>query len=146
MAPGLRAMAGWTGALRRLAKDTAGSSAAEFAIIVPILLALTMGAIDGGRAMLTFNSIEKLAKDGARFASVRGSEYSSPATQTDIANHVKSRATGLDDTKIAVAVTWAPNNDPGSAVAVRVTYAFDTLFLPFATVNFDRSSTLSIMR
>ncbi len=139
-------MAGWSGALRRLAKDTAGSSAAEFAIIVPILLALTLGAIDGGRAMLTFNSVEKLAKDGARFASVRGSEYSSPATQTDVTDHVKGRATGLDNTKIAVAVTWTPDNDPGSVVAVRVTYAFDTLFLPFGTLNFDRTSTLSIMR
>ncbi len=139
-------MASRSGAVRCFARDTAGSSAAEFAIIVPILLALTMGAIDGGRAMLTFNSIEKLAKDGARFASIRGSEYSSPATQVDVANHIKGRATGLDDAKIAVNVTWTPDNDPGSVVAVRITYAFDTLFLPFGTLNFDRSSTLNIMR
>lgn len=142
----LRTRAGWSGAARRFARDAAGSSAAEFAIIVPILLGLTFGAIDGGRAMLTFNSIEKLAKDGARFASLRGSEYSSPATQTDVADHVKGQATVLDDAKIAVAVTWTPDNEPGSVVAVRVTYAFDTLFLPFGTLNFDRTSTLSIMR
>jgi len=146
MAQRAEAILAWHGRLSRLARDTAGATAVEFAFIVPILLALTFGAIDGGRAMLTFNSVEKLAKEGARFASVRGSEYSSPATQADVRDYVKGRATGLDRAKVNVNVTWNPDNDPGSVVAVRVTYAFDTMFLPFATLNFDRTSTLNIMR
>ena len=131
--------------MRRFAEDTAGASAVEFAFVVPILVALSFGAIDGGRAMLTFNSVERLARDGARYASVRGSENPSPATEDNVIDYLKSRASGLDDVKLGVNVTWTPNNDPGGTVAVRVTYGFDTLFLPLDTFNFDTTSTLNIM-
>ncbi len=139
-------MGAWYGGVRRFAGDTAGSPAVEFAFVVPMLLALTLSAIDGGRAMLTFNSVERLARDGARYASVRGSENSSPATEDDVTDYLKGRATGLDNAKLGVNITWTPDNDPGGVVAVRVTYGFDTLFLPFDTLNFDSTSTLNIMR
>ncbi len=146
MAQDTKAIAPWRRGLRRLAVEAGGATAVEFAIVAPILIALTFGAIDGGRAMLAFNSVEKLAKEGARFASVRGSEYSSPATENDVSDFVKDRATGLNGAKVGVNVTWAPDNDPGSVVAVQVTYTFDAVFLRFATLNLDRSSTLNIMR
>ena len=73
-------------------------------MIAPLRIALTLAAIDGGRAMLAFNSVEKLAKDGARFASVRGSEYASPATASEIRDYVRSRAAGLDSSKVNVNV------------------------------------------
>ena len=118
----------------------------EFAFVVPILVALSFSAIDGGRALLTFNSVERLARDGARYASVRGSEYSSPATEVDVTNYLKGRSTGLDNAKLGVSTTWTPDNDPGSVVVVQVTYPFDTVLLPFDTIDFEQTSTLNIMR
>jgi len=132
----------WT---RRFGREATGATAVEFAFVLPMLLTLTLGAIDGGRAMLAFNTVEKLAKDGARFASVRGSEYTSPATQVEIESHVRDQAIGLNGV-VTVNVTWTPNNNPGSSVDVRVTYPFDTLFLPFNSLTFDRTATLNIMR
>ncbi len=132
--------------VRCFAGDTAGASAVAFAFVAPILIALSFGAIDGGRAMLTFNSVEKLARDGARYASVRGSESPSPTTEAELTNYLKGRATGLDNAKLGVNIAWTPNNDPGGVVAVQVNYAFDSLFLPFDTLNFGSTSTLNIMR
>lgn len=132
----------WT---RRFGREATGATAVEFAFVLPMLLTLTLGAIDGGRAMLAFNTVEKLAKDGARFASVRGSEYTSPATQTEIETYVRGRATGLNGV-VTVNVNWMPDNNPGSSVDVRITYPFDTIFLPFNSITFDRTATLNIMR
>ena len=131
---------------RRFARDDSGVSMVEFAMIAPLLLALTLGAIDGGRAMLAFNSVEKLAKDGARFASVRGSEFTSPASEADIRAYVKSQAAGLDSSKVNVTVDWPVSNDPGEVVNVRVTYVFNSLLLASTPLTFDRTAVLNIMR
>lgn len=131
--------------LGRFGRQTAGASAVEFAFVVPVLLILMLGAIDGGRAMLAFNTVEKLAKDGARYASVRGSEHASPATQSEIRDYVRARATGLNGV-VSVNVNWLPDNNPGSTVDVAVSYPFDTLFLPFNAITFNRTATLNIMR
>lgn len=135
----------WRRGLGRFGRQTAGASAVEFALVLPMLLTLTLGAVDGGRAMLAFNTVEKLAKDGARYASVRGSEYSSPASQAEIENYLRGRATGLNGV-VTVVVNWLPNNNPGSTVDVNVTYPFDTIFLPFNSITFNRTATLNIMR
>ena len=57
-----------TGLARRLWQDRTGGSAAEFAMVVPLLLLFIFGAIDVGRFMWTMNEAEKAAQMGARFA------------------------------------------------------------------------------
>ena len=137
--------------LARFARQSGGASAVEFAFVLPVLLALTLGALDGGRALLAINTLEKLAKEGARYASVRGSEYATPANEAAIQAYVEGRATGLKVENLAVSADW-PNgpwpagNNPGDPVTVTVTYPFDALFLKFQSFTFSRSSTLSIMR
>ena len=58
--------------MRRLARpllsDRRGSTAAEFAMVLPLLLALLLGLIDFGRYMWTTNRGEKAAQMGARYA------------------------------------------------------------------------------
>ena len=56
--------------LHRLALDQGGSSAAEFALVTPLLLILMFIAVDGGRYLYDTNRIEKAAQFGARFAVV----------------------------------------------------------------------------
>lgn len=56
--------------LRRLTRDQTGASAAEFALVLPLLLILLFGIIDAGRWMWTYNKAEKATQMGARFAVV----------------------------------------------------------------------------
>lgn len=50
--------------------DEVGASAAELAVILPILIVLIFGAIDGGRWLWEYNRIEKATQMGVRFAAV----------------------------------------------------------------------------
>ncbi|WP_255454629.1 TadE/TadG family type IV pilus assembly protein [Parasphingopyxis sp. CP4] len=49
-------------------KDERGATAAEFAMVVPLLLLLIFAVIDGGRAMYTWNRAEKATQMGVRYA------------------------------------------------------------------------------
>ena len=55
---------------RRLFADDRASSAAEFAMVLPLLLILIFGLIDAGRFMWDYNRAEKATQMGARFAAV----------------------------------------------------------------------------
>ena len=56
--------------MRKLVHDRSASSAAEFALVLPLLLIFLLGIIDAGRWLWTFNRAEKAAQMGARFAVV----------------------------------------------------------------------------
>jgi Flp pilus assembly protein TadG len=56
--------------MRRLLSDEKAASAAEFALVLPLLLILLFAIIDGGRLMWTINRAEKAAHMGARHAAV----------------------------------------------------------------------------
>ena len=56
--------------IRRLLNDRSAASAAEFALVLPLLLVLLFGIIDAGRFMWSYNRAEKAAQMGARFAVV----------------------------------------------------------------------------
>jgi hypothetical protein len=54
----------------RLLNDRNGASGAEFAIVLPLLLLLLFGIIDGGRWLWTYNRAAKATQMGARLAVV----------------------------------------------------------------------------
>jgi Flp pilus assembly protein TadG len=56
--------------VRDLACEQSGSTAAEFGLVLPLLLVLLFGIIDAGRWMWTYNEAEKATQMGARFAIV----------------------------------------------------------------------------
>jgi hypothetical protein len=56
--------------IRRLLRDRTAASAAEFALVLPLLLLFIFGIIDAGRFMWTFNEAEKATQMGARMAVV----------------------------------------------------------------------------
>jgi Flp pilus assembly pilin Flp len=51
---------------RRLCGEEDGAAIIEFALIVPLLLALVWGVIEAGRAFYTVNELASAARDGAR--------------------------------------------------------------------------------
>jgi len=56
--------------LHRLYRDKRAASAAEFALVLPVLLAFLLGIIDAGRFMWEYNEAEKATQMGARYAVV----------------------------------------------------------------------------
>lgn len=55
---------------RAIMRDQGGASAAEFALVLPLLVLLLLGMIDGGRFLWEYNRAEKATQAGARFAIV----------------------------------------------------------------------------
>jgi hypothetical protein len=56
--------------LRTLWSDCRAASAAEFALVLPLLILLLFGVIDAGRFMWEYNRAEKATQAGARMAVV----------------------------------------------------------------------------
>lgn len=54
--------------LAHLVRDTRASSAAEFALVLPLLIIFLFGIIDVGRLMWTWNRAEKATQMGVRYA------------------------------------------------------------------------------
>lgn len=56
--------------IRRLIRDEAAGPAAEFALVLPLLLVFMLAIIDVGRWMWVYNKAQKATQMGARFAVV----------------------------------------------------------------------------
>lgn len=56
--------------LRRLVRDQSAAGAAEFALVLPLLIVFLFGIIDAGRFMWEYNEAEKATQMGARYAVV----------------------------------------------------------------------------
>ena len=110
-----------------------GSSMVESAFVTATFLILLMGVADFGRLGFAYNSVAYAAHHAARWASTQGSGSGHPATQASIQTNVQNNVTALDTSQLSVAVTWNPNNNPGSTVQVQVIYNFKTLLIPVSS-------------
>jgi len=138
-----------------------GSSLPETAIVLGVLLAVLFGIIDFGRAMYTYAFVAQLARQGARWAIVRGSQCTvldhCNASKDDIQTYVRSLSEGATQPgSITVpAATWgscpagSSGNAPGCVVTVTVNYPFKFL-LPFmpgaslATIQMSSSAKMVV--
>jgi hypothetical protein len=87
--------------LRR--RDARGQSLVEFALILPLFLALVFGVIDGGRAIFAYNQMSQIARSVARTASTTCFQSSTPCDSTSgpIAAAITDASVGLQ-----APVTW----------------------------------------
>lgn len=129
--------------------DESGGPAVEFAFVAPFLIMITVGIIDVGRAVWTSTTLENVAREGARYAAVRGDGHVAEATAADVETYVEGRATGLSAADVNVTVTWAGgSNASGSNVTVEVDYNFSLLlsgFGLFDPITLDSSSTMIVL-
>ncbi|HZK13246.1 MAG TPA: TadE family protein, partial [Desulfobaccales bacterium] len=75
--------------LLRRSRGQEGAAAVEFAIILPILLVLTLGALDLGHMYFVDHLITNASREGARYAA----KYTFPTaepTSAQVSNYVKS--------------------------------------------------------
>src|SRR4051794_18504475 len=103
-----------------------GATTVEFAIVCSTVLLLLIGLIVGALGVFRYQEVARLARDGARYASVRGEAYAKTtgrptATTDDVSKYaVLPGAVILDPAKLTTDVTWAPDKQPGGQVTVRV--------------------------
>lgn len=136
-----------------------GSSLPETAILLGILLVMVFGIVDFGRAMYTYAFVAQLARQGARWASVRGSQCSlltdCNASSTQIQSYVQSLSEGLTTfSSITAQATWPASTcppgesgkTPGCAVSVTVSYPFYfvTPMLPKSEIKMSSTSQMVI--
>jgi Flp pilus assembly protein TadG len=137
-----------------------GATLVEAAIVYPVALLLILGVIVVGLGMFRYNQVAELAREGARWASVRGAQYSAdtgnaPASSTDIRNYVESLATGLDPNSLTVTTTWntsnalthtsANNSTVKNTVSVTVSYPWvPEAFFGGATLTMQSTSVMTM--
>jgi len=110
-----------------------GSTAVESALVGTVFLLLLVAIMEFGRLGFTYNSISFAAHRAARFAAVRGSASGHPATAADVRAEAQSLVVALDTADLSVTTTWTPDNHPGSAVKIQVSYPFQTLLVPVSS-------------
>ena len=102
-----------------------GNELVELSLVGPLLFMLVFGIMEVGRAIWIYDTVAHLAREGARYAIVRGGESGRAASTADVDAHLQSLAAGM--TGLAVTTTWTPDNEPGSVVQVRVDRPFDPI-------------------
>lgn len=146
-----------------------GATMVEFALIASVLLAMIFGIFESCLALHTHNYVSEVAREGTRYAIVRGSACTGfpdcNATQAQIQTYVQSiQYPGTNPAKhMTVTASWfspsggppattwiactkPPCNQPGNLVQVGVKYTFP-LSIPFwsgATINLSSTSQMVI--
>ena len=91
-------------ALRRFLRDTRAASAAEFALVLPLMLLFLFGIIDVGRFAWEINQAEKATQTGARWAVV------TDMIPSGLASYSFATSGGIEQGTVV-----QPANFPGSA-------------------------------
>ncbi len=155
--------------MRRLSSRTGrrarGQSVVEFALILPVLLALTLTVIDLARAVYYYNTLSNCAREGARFGILLVDEawgdtqyalpgnadgvYSSasPYLGTDtIVGRTAAGAGVLDPNRLKVSISHDPyGHEPGFKLPLTVTVEYPytpaiTYLVGGMTINLKASS------
>lgn len=143
-----------------------GQSIVETVICLIILLTVLFGIIQCSLAAYSYHFIGQAAREGTRYAAVRGSACNNmatacPASSTDIQNYVKNLGfPGIDNSAAAMTVTAncgpvgstpaaicsSPNNAPGNLVRVAIVYRFPLgiPFIPTSTITMNSASQMVI--
>lgn len=149
-------------------RNERGASLPETAIIMTVLLAMMFGIIDFGRALYTYSFVAQLARQGARWAIVRGANCTAYATAcpaamgtTDIEPYIQSLNEGaMNTSQIAATLQFSSasadcanqasgiaSNQPGCIAKVTVRYPFNFLLpwvLPGTTITMTSTSQMVI--
>ena len=114
---------------KRLFREDRGESLVEFAIAVSVLLMALFGIMDFARCMYTYHFVSYAAQQGARYAMVRGADWTtacasassydcsiSSSNESPVETYVQDLATpGITGSSITVTPSWPAENVDGSA-------------------------------
>ena len=156
-------------------RNDEGSAIMETAMSIIILLTFMFGVFEGSFAIYSFHFISEAAREGTRYAIVRGSTaagtagtacdtsygYDCVASSANIQSYVQNLGyPGIIPSNLTVSSSWAayasgnscpttgPCNSPGNQVTVQVTYSFplNVPFIPAHTYSMSSSATMIIQQ
>jgi Flp pilus assembly protein TadG len=93
-------------------KARAGAVAVEAAVVYSVLLFLILGLIVGGMGVFRYQQVACHAREAARYASTRGSDWQketdqdSPAQDQVLRDAVVPLLAGMDPTKVSIQMEW----------------------------------------
>jgi Flp pilus assembly protein TadG len=149
----------------RKARDERGASIVEMALSIAVLMSLVIGIMEMSLALYTFHFISEAARDGSRYAIVRGSSCPAilpgcPAAGAGVDVQTYLRNQGFPTITpglMTVSTTWpttgssctpssSPCDNPGNLVKVVVVYRFPLSipFIPASTLNMSSTSQMVI--
>jgi Flp pilus assembly protein TadG len=144
--PARRRMRGaGTARLHRLCR---GVAAVEFALVAIVLFTVMFAIVEGGRAVWVYGTAAHLAKEGSRFAIVRGAECVRPdlsvctTSAAAVEAYVKGRTIGCGS--MTVTTAWVPDNKPGSVVRVRVDCPYQPIVWPMPAMTLIGTSEMVV--
>jgi len=116
-------------------RDDRGQSAVEFAVILPLVVAVILALADFGRALFMYEQAEHAASDGARLAAVNyqpaSGNLATYIQQNLLYGELKTGATGAGaqgPAKVCISFPSASDNTRGAPVRVIVSSGFN--FIP----------------
>lgn len=112
--------------------DEHGLAAAEFAILLPVLLTIVLGTIEFGRIMYGREIVTNAAREGARAGIVQGPPKRTAGEITTIANTYLTN-TGIGTGSVTFTPTGAGGANPTN-LTVTATYNYPFLFPYIPTV------------
>jgi Flp pilus assembly protein TadG len=104
--------------IHRRAGRRRGAVVLEGAIVMPVLFLLILGVIILGMGVFRYQEMAYLAREGARWASVHGTQYASDtgnaaATATDVyTKAIQPKMAVLDPAMFSYSVSWNTSNAP----------------------------------
>jgi Flp pilus assembly protein TadG len=145
----------------RLSWDDRGQALVDATLAMIPFLMLLFGVIELALGLYTYHFISYAAREGTRYAIVRGSSCTSvaegcPATQASIQSYVKGLGFVNPNRYVYVKTTWSAGtqttcspsttcNNPGNLVTVSIQYQYP-LTLPFVSVtNVTMNSTSQML-
>ena len=106
-----------------------GQAIVEFALVLPILMAILLGIIQFGILYNNYVTLTDAARAGARKAAV--SRHGNPSTAG--CNTARNSASSLDQAKLTCSVaTVGPLDRPGADATVTLTYPYSISLLGIA--------------
>lgn len=123
-----------------------GITVIEFTVVSVFFLFAILAIAEGARYIYSQGVMSHVARDGARYASVRGSQAATdpnrsddaPATESSISDYIEQRSPVSD---VTTEVVWSPDNSPGSEVSVTVTYTFGSSIGLFNDIQLTSTAT-----
>jgi Flp pilus assembly protein TadG len=132
----------------------------EAAFVLPIALFLILGLVVGGMGVFRYQETAWAAREGARYACVRGAQYATEvpgataATPQDVYNNaILPSLISIDPSQVSYSVTWNTSNTPltvtndplhpvANTVTVTVTYNWMPELYLIGPITITSSSTL----
>jgi Flp pilus assembly protein TadG len=121
----------------------------ESAIVLPIVIFMLLAIVLGASLVFTQQEVATLAREGTRYACVRGADYglytgNAPATADDVYNNaILPRMMTLDQSRVTCSVTWDTDNRPGNTVIVTLNYTWSAPLLGDVSLSTTSKATVT---